>query len=189
MLLPISSDPRVQQVDSEIFTLRYFAECMKCDFCHDVCCEHGCDVNLGERARILAEKESLSKLVNFPVEQWFTNDIKDDPEYPTGQFVRTQVHNERCVFLNRDGRGCLLHKWALENRRDYHDIKPMVCWLFPVIWDKGILRPNYDVKHGLICADRGPTLFESARSEIQYVFGATFVADLDAMRAQADRLS
>ena len=40
--------PVLSAVDPRIFTLRYFTHCMACGFCHDACCHHGVDVDLGQ---------------------------------------------------------------------------------------------------------------------------------------------
>lgn len=184
MLLPITSVPALHSVDSEIFTLRYFGACMQCTFCHDSCCQYGCDVNVGERDRILAVKDELSKFVAHPVEKWFGSTVFEDPEYPTGKYVRANQVNGACVFLSPNGRGCGIHRFALATGRDYHDIKPMVCWLFPICWDKGVMRPNSDVKDDLACQGAGTTLYEAARDEVRHVFGAALIAELDALQAR-----
>lgn len=158
---------------------------MQCTFCQDSCCQYGCDVNLAERERILAVKDELRPFVGPPPEQWFTSEVKEDPEYETGKFVRTQVVKGACAFLSPHGRGCGIHAFALKTGRDYHRIKPLVCWLFPVTWDKGVLRPSYDVNDDLACRNMGVTLYEFAREEIEVVFGAALVKELDAIRDRA----
>jgi Fe-S-cluster containining protein len=180
MLLPLTSVPALTQVDSDIFTLRYYARCMGCTFCHDSCCQYGCDVNLGERDKILALAPEISKVVKHPVATWFKPEVFEDAEYPTGKYVRANTADGACVFLNPDGRGCGLHRFAAETGRDYHDIKPMVCWLFPICWDKGVLRPNTDVKDDLACFGNGPTLYASSRDELKVVFGQKLISELDA---------
>jgi Fe-S-cluster containining protein len=186
MLLPIRSTPGLHSVDSEIFTLRYFMKCMQCTFCHDSCCQYGCDVNFGERERLLVVKDELEAFLGVPSAEWFKPEVFDDPDYPTGKFVRANVKNGACVFLNRGGRGCGIHAFALKTGRDYHALKPMVCWLFPVTWDKGVMRPNSDVKDDLACANTGPTLYQGARDEIRVHFGEALVAELDGLAKQVD---
>ncbi len=187
MLLPVRSVPALHSADSSIFTLRYFARCMACTFCHDSCCQYGCDVNVGERDRILAVKDELAPFVRAPVDQWFKPQVFEDPEYPTGKYVRSGVVDGACVFLSRDGRGCSIHRFALATGRDYHDVKPMVCWLFPVCWDKGVLRPNSDVTDDLQCAGAGQSLYRSSREEIRKVFGSELIAELDVHAQQFER--
>ncbi len=182
MLLPLTTVPALAQVDTDIFSLRYFGSCMQCTFCHDSCCQYGCDVNMGERERIMAIKDQLQPFISYPAEEWFKPEVFEDPEYPTGKFVRSNVKEGACVFLNRKNRGCGIHTFALEAGRDYHDIKPMVCWLFPVCWDKGVLRPSSDIRDDLQCKGDGPTVYEMVRGEIEHVFGSALVAELDALR-------
>ncbi len=182
VLLPISSVANLQQVDTDIFKLRYFGNCMQCTFCQDSCCQYGCDVNLSERDRILALKDELRPFVKSPPEQWFKAEVHEDPEYESGKFVRSQVVNGACVFLSPHGRGCGIHAFALKTGRDYHSIKPTVCWLFPVTWDRGVLRPSYDLSDDLMCRNMGPIIYDMARDEIAVVFGKNLVAELDALR-------
>lgn len=181
MLLPISSVPVLKQVDTRIFQLRYFGHCMQCTFCGDSCCQYGCDVNLAERERILAHKDELAAFIGVPPEQWFTTEEKEDPEYESGRFVRSKTRNGACVFLNPKGRGCGIHAFALSKGLDYHRIKPSVCWLFPVTWDKGVLRPSHDVTDDLACVSTGPTLYEMSRDELKVFFGDALVNELDAL--------
>lgn len=183
MLVPLSSVTALQQVDTDIFRLRYFGHCMQCTFCQDSCCQYGCDVNLAERDRILAAQGALAPYVAAPPGEWFKPEVFEDPEYETGRFVRSQVRGGACVFLSRDGRGCGIHRYALEKGLDYHGIKPMVCWLFPVTWDKGVLRPSYDITDDLACRSMGPVIYDMARDEIRVVFGEALVRELDALRA------
>jgi Fe-S-cluster containining protein len=185
VLLPISSVPVLKQVDTDIFKLRYFGHCMQCTFCADSCCQYGFDVNLAERDRILAHQDELKAFVKSPPEQWFKEQVFEDPEYETGKFVRSNVVGGACVFLNPNGRGCGIHAYALAKGLDYHAIKPSVCWLFPVTWDKGVLRPSYDVNDDLVCRQMGPTLYEMSRGELQAFFGEKLVLELDQVRLSA----
>jgi hypothetical protein len=76
----------------------------------------------------------------------------------------------------------MLHTFALGRGVDYHEIKPMVCSLFPVTFDGGLLHPSNEIAdRSLQCIDDGPTLYEGVRSEIEYYFGAGLVAELDGL--------
>ncbi len=46
--------PVLTAVDPRIFRLRYFTHCMGCGFCHDACCDHGVDIDLGNAERLRA---------------------------------------------------------------------------------------------------------------------------------------
>ena len=56
-------DPRV---DTAIFERRYFGLCLQCTFCGDACCQHGVDVSVVERDRILAHADALEPIVGVP---------------------------------------------------------------------------------------------------------------------------
>ncbi|MFN7130905.1 MAG: hypothetical protein ACK4N5_02410 [Myxococcales bacterium] len=187
MHVQLKSSERVRQVDTAVFTLRYFARCMACTFCHDACCAHGVDLDVAERDRILAEAASLQPLVGFDAARWFESDEWPDAEYPSGRYTRTAVVDGACVFLNRAGRGCLLHLWALKHGRDYHALKPMFSALFPLTFDQGVLQPADDVTEDLVCAGKGETLYRAARAELLHYFGTALVAELDALEARFTR--
>jgi hypothetical protein len=184
MLVPLRSVPTLQHVDTDIFELTYFGRCMQCTFCNDWCCQWGCDVNLKERDAILSVREGLRRFVKAPVEQWFEPEVYEDPEYPTGKYVRAARVNGACVFSSQDGRGCSLHRYAMAEGLDYHSLKPMVCWLFPVGWDQGTLEPSEEITFDLVCKGQGPTLYDMVRDELRYAFGPALIDELDAIKAR-----
>jgi hypothetical protein len=100
----------------------------------------------------------------------------------------TTVVDGICVFANRQGRGCLIHRYALQNGLDVHEIKPMVCVIFPLFWREGALVPSVEIADGtLVCLGRGPSLYRSVRQEVAYYFGAELVAELDQIERAALR--
>ena len=157
---------------------------MACSFCADWCCTHGVDVSVVERDRILARADELAPLVPLPRERWFIEELTPDPDFPGGASTRTAVVDGGCVFLRRDGRGCLIHGALLAAGEDYHALKPMVSSLFPVTFGDGTLLCSDELHDGsLICAGDGPTAYEMARSELAFYFGAELVDELDGMAA------
>jgi Fe-S-cluster containining protein len=171
-------------VDAAIFTRRYYGHCMRCGFCADACCQHGVDVSVVERDRILAHAEELVARVGLAPSAWFEPGTTVDADFPGGAATRTTVVNGRCVFLRRDARGCLLHAVSLEEERDYHLLKPMVSALFPVTFGAGTLLCSDELTEGsLICAGDGPTAYEMARGELAFYFGEDLVAELDRIAA------
>jgi hypothetical protein len=177
--------PVLTSVDTEIFTSGYFAKCMDCTFCHDSCCAYGVAVDAPTVERLLAHADELEQVVGVGRERWFTGAYDPDPELPGGRYTRTAVIDGACVFLNRQGRGCLIHKFCLDRGIDVHDLKPMIAALFPVTFDYGLLHANLEVRDkSLICLDTGPSLYRSARADLEYYFGAELVAELDALETE-----
>ena len=172
--------PVVRAVDIEIFTRRYFGHCMRCGFCADSCCQHGVDVSVVERDRILARAPEIELRTASPRSDWFERELTDDAEFAGGAATRTTVVDGRCVFLRRDARGCILHAVSLDTGADYHLLKPMVSALFPVTFGAGALFCSDELADAsLICAGAGPTAYEMARGELLYYFGVELVAELD----------
>ena len=170
----------VRAVDDAIFARRYFGHCMRCGFCADACCQHGVDVSVVERDRILARADELAPLVGRDASEWFEPLVTLDADFPGGAATRTTVVDGRCVFLSRTTRGCVLHAMSLETNADYHLLKPMVSALFPVTFGDGALLCSEELADGsLVCAGDGPTAYEMARAELAYYFGEELVAELD----------
>jgi Fe-S-cluster containining protein len=175
-------------VDDDIFRRRYFGHCMSCGFCADWCCQHGVDVSVTERDRILARSAEIAPLVGSPVSEWFTDELQVDADFPGGAATRTSVVNGRCVFLNTASRGCVLHGFSLSKNEDYHALKPMVSTLFPVTFGGETLFCSEELLDGtLVCGGEGPTAYEMARSELLYYFGDEMIRELDGMAEALSR--
>lgn len=172
----------MQAVDDTIFVRRYFGHCMSCGFCADACCQHGVDVSLVERDRILARRDEISTRVGRDSSEWFESVVTTDADFSGGAATRTTVVDGRCVFLSRTTRGCVLHAMSLETDTDYHLLKPMVSALFPVTFGGGALLCSEELADGsLICGGDGPSAYEMARSELAYYFGDELVCELDVL--------
>ncbi|MEP6991249.1 MAG: hypothetical protein ABJA80_09990 [bacterium] len=173
-------------MDPAIFASRYFGHCMSCGFCADACCQHGVDVSIVERDRILAHAAELAPRIGLAPESWFEATVTPDVDFPGGGATRTRVVDGRCVFLQRSSRGCTLHALALETGDDFHHLKPMVSTLFPVTFGEETLFCSEELTDAsLVCAGAGPTAYDMARVEIGYYFGEALVAELDGLAAEA----
>ncbi len=205
MLLPLSraftcrfGAPVLDRVDPRIFTLTSYAYCMKCGFCQDSCCQYGADTEMPRVKALEAYQAELETYLGIPRERWFREDPEDfgvlpEAEYPGGEYTRTAVedlpagrssHNEEaCVFLDRVGRGCKIHAFALERGIVVHEIKPMICLLFPLSFEHGVLKPAYEFDiDDLVCQGPGPSLYQAAREDALYYFGPDMIAELDRMQ-------
>jgi hypothetical protein len=171
--------PVIRAVNSDIFTLRYFTHCMACGFCADQCCNHGVDIDKANMERLLALGPEFETFAGVPQSGWFTPELVEDAEFPSGTHGRTRTVGGKCVFAGRE-RGCKIHAYCLEKGLNYHLYKPMVSILFPLTFERGVLQPSSEVLDGsLICAGGGPTVYEGVRGEVEYYFGVELVAALD----------
>ncbi|ODS36401.1 MAG: hypothetical protein A7315_14100 [Candidatus Altiarchaeales archaeon WOR_SM1_79] len=174
--------PVINKVDTTIFKKRYFTHCMECDFCHDACCFSGVDIDTDNVKRL--EKYSVSLMKKIPKSNWFTGKYMKDKNFSGGSYTRTQVIDNACVFLNRNSRGCLIHSFCIEKNIDVHKLKPVVCCLFPITFDEGLLLPSDSVgDNTLICLHSGETLYRGERNDLLYYFGSEFILELDEMES------
>lgn len=187
--------PVISRIDPRMFSLRYFGECMNCTTCHDACCQFGVDIETRRIEALERYRPELETYLGVPRADWFRDDPDDigivpEPDYPGGAYTRTAVvslpvdrspHNdEGCVFLDPQDRGCRIHRFALERGIEVHAVKPMICLIFPLVFDHGLLFPAPEFEEDLlVCAGSGPTVYDAVRSELQYYFGSEFVAELD----------
>ena|SRR5688572_13818609 len=188
MIIPLSQSypsrygsPVIDRVDTRVFEYRYFAHCMACNFCKDWCCWHGADVDAENGERIAASASDLEQFTQTSREEWFDDsETCEDDEAPGKIWLRTSVKNGACVFLNPNGRGCMLHSFSLQRNMDYHDLKPLVCAIFPLTFEEGLLIHADEVEdEELVCAGEGPSLYHGVRAELLYYFGSPFVEELD----------
>jgi Fe-S-cluster containining protein len=176
----------VERVDARIYHERYFAACMDCTFCHDWCCLEGAGVEAPVVEQILAHADALEAAIGIPRGSWFEPGFDADSDYPGGRYTSTRVVEGACVFLNRRGRGCLLHRFALDNGLDVQAIKPLACRAYPLWSDEGLLRPQRAARDGsLVCTGTGPTLYRATRGALAHQFGPDLITELDALEATA----
>jgi Fe-S-cluster containining protein len=172
--------PVISQVDVTIFSLSYYTYCLSCTFCQDSCCQYGADIDLENIGRLDGYQEALVAYTAVTRDRWFEGELTEDEDYPGGQVERIRPENGRCVFLNRHDRGCKIHSFCLEQHIDYHLLKPIICSLFPLSFESGVLCPAYEVEDGeLACLGSGPSLYQGGRSELLAYFGSDFIAELD----------
>jgi Fe-S-cluster containining protein len=187
--LEVIAHPRFRSVEAAIFTRRLAADCMahRCTMVDehreklDACCQYGCDVDLDERAAILAKADDIRPLLRDDARDlpWFEEAEGIDPDYPSGRCVRTSRVGDGCLFLAHDKRGCAIHRASIERGWDFRGIKPAICRLFPLTYERERIEiaeeyPEYSCAH----VD-GPTLYRITRDTLGELFGAELVAALD----------
>jgi len=199
---------KFKRVETAIFTSTITEDCMshRCAM-HatgreklDACCQHGCDVDLFEKDKILAHAGDIRALMRAPEppagpygssslpsddDPWFGESRELDPDTPSGAFVRTRKHGDGCIFLAHDQRGCAIHRAALEHGWSWRDVKPAVCQLFPLTYTTDAIVISDDYKdYSCAYLAGAPTLYRVAREALSHVFGAALVTALDAVEAR-----
>lgn len=186
--------PRFRTVDRAIFTRRMVADCMShaCRNLHppsaqlDACCQYGADVDIGERDAILAHASELRSLLTpaAAAASWFTSDEHVDPDFPSGRHVRTATLGAGCVFLQHDGRGCAVHRASIAGGWDLHGVKPNICRLFPLTYNRdSILLADDYTDYSCAFEATSPSVYRAGRDALGAIFGRDLVATLDAAEA------
>ncbi len=193
-LLPVDH-PRFCRVERDIFVKRVTPDCMNFE-CRlvkqdnrlklDACCQYGVDADLAERDAILSHADELRAILipEAAAQPWFTTQVSEDVDFPSGGFVRTTRHGEGCVFLAHDGRGCAIHRASLAGGWNFHGIKPHVCRLFPLSYDHDsiVISDDYSDYSCALVAD-APTLYRVGRADLGSIFGEELVEALDRVEA------
>lgn len=176
----VSGNMSVSFVHRDIFLKKYFARCLECNFCHDWCCSFGADVDILNVDRIRRHQEQIKPFIRPSADDWFDGEYDYYEEYAGSQYTRIKTQGPRCVFISKDQRGCGLHRFAISQHLDYHEIKPLVCILFPLSFGEGILTiaPELD-DNSLVCAGAGESVYRSLCSEVEYYFGHELIEELD----------
>ena len=179
-MITLSCQPHtlpIHRIDEAIFTTRYHADCLEYG-CGDSCCSYGCPADLVEVERIMSYKDKLESLTGRDSAQWFVDNAEANADYPSGVIRRTRVYDGNCVFHNRASRGCILHGMALEKGIDPHQIKPMVCFFFPLTWDGDYLHVA-EFLDELYCRQCGVLIIDSLLDEIRYYLGEEVAGEME----------
>lgn len=193
--------PRFRKAQRDIFIYRVVADCMNhsCRLAKendrlklDACCQYGADVDVAERDGILAHQEEIAALLRPEAAEgpWFTEEEQVDPDFPSGRHVRSVRHGDGCIFLDHDGRGCAIHRAALENGWDYRGVKPGVCRLFPLSFesDSIVLSDDY-ADYSCAYDPTADTVYRVGRDTLADLFGDDLVQAMDAAEARVQRAS
>jgi Fe-S-cluster containining protein len=194
-LLPVDHH-RFRRVERAIFVRRVVADCMghACALRKegdrvklDACCSYGADVDVGERDAILARRAQIAAIL-VPAARaapWFVGAERVDADFPSGRHVRSATLGDGCLFLAHDGRGCAIHRAALEGGWSIDGVKPNICRLFPMTYAGSDLVVSDDYAD-YSCADApgAPTIYRVSRDALAAVFDPALVVALDALEAR-----
>ena len=146
--------------------------------CETTCCSSGVYLDPKDRDTIIAHTEEVkqqmddTQTTNESV--WFDNTEEKDVDFPSGISVSTNTHNNKCVFLRRDGR-CSVQLVSAEKYNDPWKIKPFYCVAFPIVLENGLITyDDYQDGNTKCCSivhTNEETLIDSCKAELVYVLG------------------
>jgi hypothetical protein len=146
--------------------------------CTSVCCEGGVYVDLHEREVIMAHRDIIIRQMDgtqsTDPSRWFERTVADDPDFPSGQCVGTEVINDKCAFLDGAGR-CCLQKAAMAEGMDKWAIKPLFCVLYPIEISGGTVSFDEMLQDEESCCTIGASfevpMFKACREELIHLVG------------------
>lgn len=165
-------------IDPQIFTYKFICNCP------GECCHYGVFADLKEYHTILSIKdkviENMDETQSKNVDEWFEEQAEDD-DFESGIAIGTEVINNKCTFLDKNGL-CTLQKIALMEGEYKWKYKPLYCILFPLTTFEGALTIDTEHIERLPFCNVDPntrlTMFEACEEELKYFLGEEGFAEL-----------
>ena len=172
------------KIDPKVFTFKFSCKC------NGECCYYGVYTDLKEHDTILSIKDKIQELMDDSqtkdITKWF-EPPEDDEDFESGVAVGTELFNDKCSFLDKDGL-CTLQKLANKEGAYKWKYKPLYCILFPLTIYEGALTIDDDHINRLKICNKFPkeetSIFEACREELIYFFGEDGFAELDNYRKE-----
>jgi len=171
-------------IDPLIFTQKFVKGCDVC-ICSGECCYYGVYTDKKEYEKIMSEKNKIirnmddSQTKDF--EKWF-EEPQVDNDFPSGIAVGTEVHNEKCVFLDKQG-FCTLQKMAMVEGEFKWKYKPLYCILFPLVISEGVLTVDDEHLNDMhYCSkpiNQVSTVYSCCQKELEFLLGKDGLAELE----------
>jgi Fe-S-cluster containining protein len=164
------------KIDPLIFTFPFVPGC-NIGLCSGECCWYGVYVDLKEMENILANKEIIKQYMDETQtkdeSKWFEG-IEEDSDFESGYCAGTNLHNNKCVFLDKNGY-CSLQKAAMDRGEFMWKYKPMYCVIFPLTIYNGTLTvDNEHIARLHYCSKarhQTSTVFDATKNELIYLLG------------------
>ncbi len=171
-------------IDPQIFTFRFSCKCA------GECCNYGVFTDLKEYQHIISIKDKIIPLMDETQsknpDEWFENP-EEDEDFESGVAVGTQIINNKCAFLDKDGL-CTLQKLAYLEGEYKWKHKPLYCILFPFTVYEGTFTIDDEHINRLTSCNRngfmGMTIYDSCKEELIHFFGEEGFAELEKYKSE-----
>jgi Fe-S-cluster containining protein len=159
------------KIDPKIFTFPFGCKC------NGECCHYGVYTDYEEFELISSLKDRLIPLMDktqtTDVEKWF-EEPTDDADFKSGKCVGTELHEGKCVFLDKKGL-CIIQRLAIEEGANPWKYKPLYCILFPLTIYEGSLTIDEEhidrLKYCNKINVKESNLFDFCKGEIVHLLG------------------
>lgn len=163
-------------IDPLIFDYQFVKNC-DISKCYGECCYNGVYADKLEAEKILSVKGKLINIMDDSqtkdYEQWF-EDILEDDDFHSGYCQGSNVHNNKCVFLDKIG-FCSLQKLAIQENLDKWYFKPKYCILYPLTFVNKIISvdtENLDCHYNCNRFNSEKySVIETCSEELKYLLG------------------
>jgi Fe-S-cluster containining protein len=159
------------KIDPNIFTFKFGCRC------NGECCHYGVYTDLKEYEKILDIKDKIIPLMDETqsknISHWF-EPAEEDDDFGSGVAVGTEIFNEKCAFLDKNGL-CVLQRLALEEGEHKWKYKPIYCVLFPLTIYQNTLTIDDEHIDRLSYCNKFPisdsSIFDACKEELEFFFG------------------
>jgi Fe-S-cluster containining protein len=170
-------------IDPLIFTFPFNCKCS------GECCHYGVYSDLKEHQFILSIQDEIIPLLDETqsanTADWFETP-EEDEDFESGYAVGTNIVNNKCSFLDKEGL-CTLQKLAMLKGEYKWKYKPVYCILFPLTVYEGSLTIDDDHMERLKTCNtikEHLTIFDSCREELFHFFGEEGFKELELYRSE-----
>jgi len=176
-------------IDPLIFTQPFVRGCDIC-YCSGECCYYGVYADKSEHDQIMEIKSRIIDIMDDSqtkdVSKWFEAPQEDD-DFESGIAYGTEVHNGKCVFLDKQG-FCSLQKVAMVSQEFKWKYKPLYCILFPLVIYNGALTVDTDhIDRMHYCSkaeNQVSTVFDACKNELIHLLGEDGFNELELYRIE-----
>ncbi|MFN0157451.1 MAG: DUF3109 family protein [Bacteroidota bacterium] len=177
----MSDKPMVEiqgySVAPELFEKGYAQGMGPCT-CTSTCCSGGVYADIKERDSIIAHKELIKKYMDEtqPKDEalWFDESDFEDKDFPSQRAIGTTVHNDKCAFLDKQGR-CSIQLATTTEGTGRWALKPLFCILFPIEISNKVIGFDDLLQGDAACCSIGDEfqtpLFEACKDELVHLLG------------------
>ncbi len=161
--------------------------------CNASCCRYGVYADPAERERILAYADLIIAHMDphqaRNPNEWFEQEVWDDPDFPSGKTIGTRAMPYGCVFLNNCGK-CTLQTTEDAEGLGRFFLKPFYCVAYPITIEDGVLTvEDEEFLNRPECCRITPggslTVFDVCAGELRFVLGPEGDEELRAMAGVA----
>ncbi|MER3522979.1 MAG: DUF3109 domain-containing protein [Ignavibacteria bacterium] len=172
-------------ISNELFEKGYAEGIGPCA-CTSRCCSSGVWVDEREHDAILQRRELIKQQMDESQscneQAWFDGVVEEDSDFPSGRCIGTAVVNDKCAFLDAEGR-CSIQRAAVAAGEHPWAWKPLFCVLFPLVIEDSVIGFDPMLQGEEPCCSVStayPTpLFRACKAELTYLLGEDGYAQLE----------